>query len=144
MTRQLLLRRILPILYALAIITLSSMPNAQPPSFEIPNIDKFYHCLEYFIFGCLVFRAFPGIEASRKRIWLYLLLFAFGLAYAGLDETVQSFVPNRDSSLGDWLADATGYCLAGICVVAFRARRRHNDVDAEHRAQPAAPEEEWR
>lgn len=134
MTRQLLLRRILPILYALAIITLSSMPNAQPPSLEIPNIDKFYHGLEYFILGCLVFRAFPDIEASRQRLWRYLLLFAFGLAYAGLDETVQSFVPNRDSSVGDWVADAAGYCLAGICVIAFRARRRHNKADAEHRA----------
>ncbi len=126
MLRRAFVLKILPLIYALLIIALSSMPNAHPPSFNIKNIDKFYHGLEYFILGILVFVAFPEIHRSPRRAVLYLLLFAFGLAFAGLDETVQSFVPNRDSSMGDWWADVIGYMFAGICVVALRLKRGNN------------------
>jgi VanZ family protein len=127
MLRRAFVLKILPLVYALLIIALSSMPNAHPPSFNIKNIDKFYHGLEYFILGILVFIAFPEIRYSRRRVLLYALLFVFGLAFAGLDETVQSFVPNRDSSMGDWWADVIGYTLAGICIVALRFKRGNNN-----------------
>lgn len=121
--KKLLYYKLPPILFAGLILLLSSLPNAQAPSFDIRNIDKFYHGLEYFVFGLLIFRAFPDLHASSRRVILYLLLFAFGLAYAGIDETVQSFVPNRDSSIGDWLADVIGYALAGVSTIIYRTRR---------------------
>lgn len=121
--KKLLFYKLPPILFAGLIIFLSSLPNAHPPSFDIRNIDKFYHGLEYFLFGLLIFRAFPGVHGSPKRALCYALILAFGLAYAGLDETVQSFVPNRDSSIGDWIADAIGFSLAGLTVFLYRRRK---------------------
>ncbi|MGB5138170.1 MAG: VanZ family protein [Candidatus Zixiibacteriota bacterium] len=118
-----------PVLLAALIILLSSLPNAHPPSFNIRNIDKFYHGLEYFLFGLLLFRAFPDLHGSPRKAIYYALLFGFGFAYAGLDETVQSFVPNRDSSIGDWLADATGYTVAGVVTIWYRLKRRTQEPD---------------
>lgn len=118
--KKLLFYKLPPILYAGLILALSSIPNAQPPSFDIANIDKFYHTLEYFIYGLLVFRAFPEAQFSGRKKIFYALLFAFGWAFAACDETVQSFVPNRDSSVWDWLADFTGYTLAGTLTILYR------------------------
>ncbi len=121
--KKLLFYKLPPILFACLILLLSSLPNAHAPSFDIRNIDKFYHGLEYFVFGLLIFRAFPDLHGSHRRVVLYLLLFAFGLAYAAIDETVQWFVPNRDSSIGDWLADVIGYTLAGLSMILYRTRK---------------------
>lgn len=121
--KKLLIYKLPPILFAGVILLLSSLPNAQAPSFDIRNIDKFYHGLEYFLFGILIFRAFPHVHASPRRVVFYVLLFVFGFVYAGLDETVQSFVPNRDSSIGDWLADIIGYTVAGLSVLLYRTLR---------------------
>lgn len=111
-----------PVLYALAIIVVSSIPTAQPPGLDVPNIDKFYHWLEYFIFALLIFRAFPDVRLSKNRGIYNLLLFCFGLVYAALDETVQYFVPNRDSSFGDWTADAIGYVVGGLLFLLYQAK----------------------
>lgn len=135
MLRKAFVLKILPLLFATLIIALSSMPNAHPPTFDIKNIDKFYHGLEYFIFGILMFVGYPPVRGSRVNALFCILLFAFGLAYAGLDETVQSFVPNRDSSMGDWWADVIGYSLAGICVIAWMVRKRHNERMTEPEIQ---------
>jgi VanZ family protein len=135
MLRKTFVLKILPLLYATLIIALSSMPNAHPPTFDIKNIDKFYHGLEYFIFGVLVFIGYPPVRNSRLNATFCILLFAFGLAYAGLDETVQSFVPNRDSSMGDWWADVIGYSLAGICMIALMLRKSHNKLSLEPESQ---------
>lgn len=121
--RNLLFYKLPPILFAGMILLLSSLPNAHAPSFDIRNIDKFYHGLEYFVFGLLIFRAFPEIHGSKRRVVYYLFLFLFGLIYAGLDETVQSFVPNRDSSIGDWIADVVGYTVAGLTILLYRLRK---------------------
>ncbi len=121
--KKLLYYKLPPILFAGLILLLSSLPNAHAPSFDIRNIDKFYHGLEYFVFGLLIFRAFPDLHVSHRRVVLYLLLFAFGFAYAAIDETVQWFVPNRDSSVGDWLADVIGYSIAGLSMILYRSRK---------------------
>jgi len=122
-SRNLLFYKLPPILFAGMILLLSSLPNAHAPSFDIRNIDKFYHGLEYFVFGLLMFRAFPEIHLSNRKGVYYLLLFLFGLVYAGLDETVQYFVPNRDSSIGDWVADIVGYMVAGLSILIYRFQK---------------------
>ena len=121
--KKLLFYKLPPLLFAGLILLLSSRPNAHAPSFDIRNIDKFYHGLEYFLFGLLIFRAFPDLHTSNRRVVFYLLLFAFGFTYAAIDETVQSFVPNRDSSVGDWLADVIGYTVAGLSMILYRSRK---------------------
>ena len=109
-----------PVLYAALIIAVSTYSSAAPPSLGVQWSDKIYHAAEYFIFGLLIFRAFPTVHQSPTRVRYYTLLFLFGLVYAAFDERVQYYLPNRDSSPYDWMADAIGYLSAGILFLLVR------------------------
>lgn len=92
-------------------------------SWDIPHIDKVAHFVVYVPLGFALARALPGRAAL-----------AWGLAsfYGVTDEFHQAFVPLRDPSVGDWLADTLG---AGVGVLASgallnRSRRRRGDVSA--------------
>lgn len=121
--KNLFLYKLPPVLYAALIITISTIPNASPPSLGVEWSDKIYHTLEYFFFGVLIFRAFPSVWESPRRTLIVVLLFLFGLAYGAIDERVQYYIPNRDSSPYDWMADALGYSIAGIVSVTYRLRK---------------------
>lgn len=85
------------------IFILSSQPSIPiPPLFA--QQDKLFHFLEYSGLAFLIAHA-TGRGSPRKRFWI-----ALGLAavYAITDETHQRFVPGRDSSAADWLADTVG------------------------------------
>jgi VanZ family protein len=99
-------------IYAVLILSLSALSSTPAPDLGIAWEDKIYHFLEYLIFGILIFRAFPGLLRSTRKRLGSLLLILLGLAFAGFDETVQYFVPSRDSSFSDWLADAVGMIAA--------------------------------
>jgi VanZ family protein len=66
--------------------------------------DKLAHFCGYAVLGFLAARA-------SGNSWL-----GWGLAalYGGLDEVHQSFVPLRDASAWDWLADALGAAFGGL------------------------------
>lgn len=84
----------------------SSVPDLLP-SFWLS--DKFLHGLEYSIFGALIFHAIQTSpnrpEKLKVRITLSLILVVF---YGISDEFHQSFVPHRDASSYDVLADIVG------------------------------------
>jgi len=101
------------VLYAALIIIVSTSSSVSPPSLGVAWADKIYHFGEYFVYGLLIFRAFPNLRTSPRRKFYYALLFLFGLAYAAMDERVQYYIPNRDSSPYDWMADSIGYLSAG-------------------------------
>ena len=117
---------LLPFFYAGLILYVSTLPDVDPPSFNIDNIDKLYHGLEYFVFSVVILRALPKVHESRRRWWLYLLLILAGSAFAAMDEFLQSFVPNRDSTPGDWVADTIGFAVAAISVALIRTRFGRN------------------
>lgn len=123
--RDLLIYKLPPVLYALAIMSLSLYSKTSPPiDFGVAWEDKIYHFLEYLFFGLLIFRAFPQVWLSeKKRFWLTLMTL-FGLCYAAFDEVVQYFVPGRDSAVGDWAADALGYLIAALVMILWYGKRR--------------------
>lgn len=124
-TRDLLFYKLPPVVYALAIMSLSLYSKTTPPiDLGVEWEDKIYHFFEYFCFSLLIFRAFPQIwRSANKRRWLTLMCF-FGLFYAAFDEIVQYFVPGRDSAIGDWAADALGYLSAAMIMIFWYGRRR--------------------
>lgn len=71
---------------------------ARPPL----HLDKLIHGVEFAVLGWLACKALAG----RRGAWLLAALAAalFGLT----DEWHQSFVPGRDASVGDAIADAVG------------------------------------
>lgn len=95
------------IVYAVLIFHLSSRETIPaPPLF--PHQDKVMHLAEYAPFGWLSLKAF--MPATPVGL---LASVGFSLAYAASDEMHQSFVPGRDASIMDWLADAVGILISG-------------------------------
>jgi VanZ family protein len=113
------------IVYAAAIFHFSSLSH---PEEELPEIlikevsDKALHLVEYGILGALCYRAFRW--AAGPAVVKQALILAIGAAslYGFSDEVHQSFVPTREASLLDWVADTVGAAI-GSAVVGIRAKR---------------------
>ena len=104
--------------YAGLIFYLSSQPHPeeQLPSFVSLFSDKFLHVIEYGVLGGLFWRGFYWGTNSPWRTWAVPLAILCTSLYGISDEVHQSFVPFRESSWLDWLADTAG---AGIGVAAM-------------------------
>jgi len=104
-------------LYAGAIFYLSaqSHPDEQLPAFLLEDIsDKVLHAVEYAVLGGLCYRALRW--GASGQVASHALLFAIGMAslYGMTDEVHQLFVPFRESSWQDWLADTIGAAIGAL------------------------------
>lgn len=105
------------VLYAGMIFYMSaqSHPEEQLPSFVLKDIsDKVLHAVEYAGLAVLCYRAFRwGVNGPVAS---YALLFAIVTAslYGMTDEVHQFFVPFRESSWLDWLADTAGATVGAL------------------------------
>lgn len=105
------------VLYAAAIFHFSSLshPEEELPELLIQQVsDKVLHLVEYGILGALCYRAFrwaAGPAAVKQALML-----AIGAAslYGLSDEAHQSFVPTREASWLDWVADTVGAVAGAI------------------------------
>jgi VanZ family protein len=111
------------VLYAGAIFFWSaqSHPEEQLPSFLFKDVsDKVLHAVEYAGLGGLCYRAFrwgaSGQVASRALLFAIVTVSLYGVT----DEVHQFFVPFRESSWQDWLADTAG---AAIGALSWRSLR---------------------
>ena len=94
------------------IFFLSSLTNPPTP-LRFPHADKVVHAV---LFGGLsAALLLPGLSPSAAALVASL--------YGAADEFHQGFVPNRDASLGDWLADAAGAATVAAGFWAWRRRR---------------------
>ena len=101
--------------YAGLIFYLSSQshPEEQLPSFVGLLSDKFLHVIAYAVLGGLFYRGFRWGAAASWRPWAVPLAIMAASLYGISDELHQSFVPFRESSWLDWVADTVG---AGLGV----------------------------
>ena len=104
-------------LYAGMIFYLSaqSHPEEQLPSFLLKDVsDKVLHAVEYAVLGGLCYRAFrwgvSGQVASRALLFAIVAASLYGVT----DEAHQLFVPFRESSWQDWLADTIGAAIGAL------------------------------
>lgn len=100
--------------YAVIILSLSSIPGQHYPSGIIFSYDKIIHFLEYFGFALLIVRTLPISTSVALGVGI-------AVVFGGLDEIYQQFVPGRDSSFADWVADALGAFLGGNFYARWRA-----------------------
>ena len=104
-------------LYAGAIFYLSaqSHPEDQLPSFVLRDVsDKVLHAVEYGILSLLCYRAFrwaAGPAVARQAVVLAIVTAS---VYGITDEAHQFFVPFRESSWQDWLADTIGAVIGAM------------------------------
>ena len=98
-------------LLLLAVIALSVVPPALRPETAAPH--KLEHFGAFFVTG-LAF----GLGYSRRPLPVALGLVAF----CGLIEIAQAFVPGRHARVADFLVDAMA-AAAGVILAALAARR---------------------
>lgn len=96
--------------WAAAILVMTSWPSPGGIP-DVTGIDKVAHFGAYAVLGLLVARALLPIRQ------LSVLGIAFiGIAvFAALDELHQNWIPGRDASIADWVADISG-AIAGLAV----------------------------
>lgn len=110
--------------YMALIWWLSSKPIVLPLP-ELPWRDKLAHVVEYGILGFLLSRAvrgsWPSFRPARALVAAALLTSIWGY----VDEIHQAFVPGRNSSAWDLLADVVGAVLGvtayGLLATLWRA-----------------------
>jgi VanZ family protein len=85
--------------------------------------DKVAHLLLYIPLGVAL--AWGGRDFTRKRLSAGLVF--LGALYAATDEWHQSFVPMRDPSVGDLMADMAGvvlgFLMANALLQAWQRRK---------------------
>ncbi|MBI4366623.1 MAG: VanZ family protein [Deltaproteobacteria bacterium] len=92
--------------YAAVLFFLSSLPGSDVPP-RYPGIDKIAHAVLYAGFAYVLVRAMCGRAfccSRRAACWVVVIAAAYGVT----DEWHQAFVPGRDVSAWDWLADVCG------------------------------------
>lgn len=100
-----------PFLFCFFIFMSSSKPNIQV------SHDKILHTLAYAGMAFLFARA---ISAHTRVVWkIWLFAFLISVLYGLGDEFHQSFVPGRNMSLDDVVADALGASLGGLAYVSL-------------------------
>lgn len=120
-------------LWALVILTATSVPGSAVPTALPPWADKVVHFTLYGVLGALAARAFVvapsartarGVEAQnlnrRHAGWLAMALLAI---FAGADELHQYWIRGRTPSAADWFADVAG---VGVGIAIGMNMRRSN------------------
>jgi VanZ family protein len=85
--------------------------------------DKLLHAAGYTTISLLTLRAFHG-SLTRLRPGPTAMSFAFMLLWSLSDEYHQSFVPGRDATGGDVVADMVGFAIACALLFVWSARRK--------------------
>jgi len=108
-------RRWLPtLLWAVAIFLVSSIPRLDMAMTRLEGCDKIAHFVEYSILGWAL--RYWSRNGSPRFL-------AGGIAFAALDEFHQRYVPGREMSFWDFVADAAGI-TAGFLISNTIYRRR--------------------
>ncbi len=108
------------ILQAAALFAASSLPSVPV---AVTVWDKAAHFLAYAVFAMLWLRALHGTVAPPFRSGPVVVAVACAVLYGATDEIHQSFVPGRDASLLDLLADALG-AIFGVAILVLTMSRR--------------------
>ena len=92
-----------PIIWSLAILFLTSIPN---PQIAAPkNSDKVLHFAVYAVLGILTSRA---AMLQRRQVATALAIIAGISVFGAIDEWHQYFIPGRFPAVEDWVADSLG------------------------------------
>ena len=94
------------IVYAGIVAVTSLSPGGNQ---SVEHLDKVVHLLVYYIFAVLGYRML-----ANKRHYLYMCLGI--VAYSGLIELGQSYIPGREMSAFDLLANIVGVALGALVV----------------------------
>jgi VanZ family protein len=103
------------VVWALALFTESSIPGNRIPGFWVFSYDKVIHFLIYVVCAVAVNRGIRN-QSRFPLLAKHHLIFTIALvsAYGATDEWHQYFVPKRNCSLYDWMADTAGGIVVAL------------------------------
>ncbi len=126
------------LVYAATIFYFSSLskPDEELPTFVRDLSDKLLHVVEYGILGGLWYRAFRWASGPRIATSAVLLAVMAGSIYGMTDEVHQAFVPMRETSVLDWIADTVGSLIGarGLSWIEQRGRDPVSGRPVDHAA----------
>lgn len=113
--------RVLSVVYALAVFTVSSWPAIKLPDLGVDWTDKLAHFGQYAVLSFLAAGGWAreGGWRNWRQQWRPV---AFLIAFAAIDELHQLWIPRREASAMDWTADSVGV-LVGFAVGLWLWRR---------------------
>ena len=113
----------LPVIaYCFGIFRQSSYPAIlSEPLF--PHFDKLIHFFAYAFLAMLCVRALQAEKPFWPPLRSLLIAVAFCCAFGLSDEIHQAFVPLRDASIYDFIADCLGSLFGGYFYLNFRTAR---------------------
>ncbi|MCK9556998.1 MAG: VanZ family protein [Candidatus Cloacimonetes bacterium] len=108
------------ILWMCIVWLVSSLPARELPQVQIIGMDKAAH---FFVYGvwAILNRLYADSRFKDKIRFVITLLFL--LAMAALDEYHQAFIPGRDVSFYDLVANWTGIFCGWFGTILFLRRR---------------------
>jgi len=106
-------------LWAMALFLLSHQSSV-PGVASFLHADKVAHFVLFAVLGTTL--AWAGRKKGRGKALVFLVL--LGVAYAATDEWHQSFVPSRDPSYGDFLADTVGVVVGFVLTRLLLEKRK--------------------
>lgn len=95
----------------MAIIFFLSSRSDVPFPVSPKYFDKVIHLTAYIPLAYLLYRS---LVLSGRRRYVFAGAFIFASLYGMSDEFHQAFVPGRDASVGDFLADTTGAFVGSL------------------------------
>lgn len=105
------------IAYITLIFYLSSLshPEERLPNFLFEQLgDKLLHGIEYAVLAVLCYRAFRWAAGPQAGEYAVMLAVVSTSLYGLTDEFHQAYVPLRESSFADWIADTTGAVIGAV------------------------------
>jgi len=112
--------------YCLIIFGLSSLSRGV----YIPSlfgVDKVVHFVEYGVLGFLLARLIVNVQSTFSSRFLIGLVVILATLYGISDEVHQAFVPGRNASVWDVLADGLGGLLGAFFYIRIVRRARIED-----------------
>ena len=107
---------------ALAIFILSAQSTLPLPPTPFFSPDKVAHFIAYGVLAFALALWFPLAHWKAHPFRTALFVVLITSLYGASDEAHQCFVPGRDTSVGDWVADTLGAIVAVLCVLWGTAR----------------------
>jgi VanZ family protein len=117
----------------LAIVYLSSLSRIDVPA-GWSGRDKLVHASVWCVLGALF-----ALTAIRPGTRSAVIAVAAAVVFGASDELHQSFVPGRDASLLDLLADTVGAIVGAFAVTWYSARRWPAPSSPSAASAPASP-----
>lgn len=105
------------VLWMVLIYYSSSIRGEDISKIDIPNIDKLFHLVEYFILGALLVRAFANSSDKANLKLILFLSILIASTYGALDEFHQRFVLGRSPDIFDIFSNIIGSFLGALLSI---------------------------